>query len=79
MKDFVYYGELFNIYGFLLTEKQQEIFALYYNENWSLSEIAEEKNVSKSYVGKLVNNVEKKLDYYETNLKHYELLKKIEK
>jgi len=78
MKDFIYYGELFNIYGFLLTEKQQDIFSLYYNENLSLSEIAEEKNVSKSYVGKLVSDVEKKLDYYEENLKHYELLKRIE-
>ena len=79
MKDFVYYGELFNIYGFLLTEKQQDIFSLYYNENLSLSEIAEEKSVSKSYIGKVISDVEKKLDYYEENLKHYELIKKIEK
>ena len=40
MKDFVYYGELYNIYGFLLTDKQQEIFSLYYEENLSLSEIS---------------------------------------
>lgn len=79
MKNFVYYGELFNIYGFLLTEKQQEIFDLYYNENLSLSEIAEEKLVSKSYVGKIVSDVEKKLDFYEENLKHYELLQKLNK
>ena len=79
MKDFVYYGELYNIYGFLLTEKQQEIFSLYYEENLSLSEIAEYKKVSKSYVGKLVSDVEKKLDFYEENLKHYKLLKKMDK
>ncbi|MBQ6840648.1 MAG: DNA-binding protein [Bacilli bacterium] len=79
MKDFVYYGELYNIYGFLLTDKQQEIFSLYYEENLSLSEIAEYKKVSKSYVGKLVSDVEKKLDYYEENLKHFELLKKLNK
>lgn len=79
MKNFVYYGELYSIYGFLLTDKQQEIFSLYYDENLSLSEIAEYKNVSKSYVGKLVSDVEKKLDYYEENLKHYELLKKLDK
>ena len=74
MKNFVYYGELFNIYGFLLTKKQQDIFALYYNENLSLSEIAQEKGVSKSYVGKVINDIEQKLDYYEKNIKHYELL-----
>lgn len=79
MKDFVYYGELYNIYKFLLTEKQQEIFSLYYEENLSLSEIADYKKVSKSYVGKLINDVEKKLDFFESNLRHYELLQKIEK
>lgn len=77
MEKFVYYGELFSIYGFLLTEKQREIFSLYYEENLSLSEIAEEKKVSKSYTGKIINDVKKKLDYYEDNLKHYELLRRL--
>jgi len=77
MKEFVYYGELFNIYGFLLTERQREIFSLYYEENLSLSEIAEYKKVSKSYIGKIISDIRKKLDYYESNIKHYELLKKI--
>lgn len=76
MEDFVYIGELYQIYGFLLTEKQKEIFELYYNENLSLSEIAEEKNVSKSYVGKIVSEVRKKLLYCEDNIKHYELVNK---
>lgn len=79
MEKFVYYGKLFDIYGFLLTDIQKEIFSLYYFENYSLSEIADEKNVSKSYVGKLINTVEDKLDYYESNLKHYELLQRLEK
>lgn len=74
MKDFVYYGELYNIYRFLLTQKQQEIFSLYYEENLSLSEIAEYKKVSKSYVGKLISDTKKKLAYYEENLHHYDLL-----
>ena len=72
-------NNLLDLYKDLLTDKQQEIFSLYYDENLSLSEIAEYKNVSKSYVGKLVSDVEKKLDYYEENLKHYELLKKLDK
>ena len=76
MNDFIYYGELFNIYGFLLTEKQREIFSLYYEENLSLSEIAEYQKVSKSYIGKIISTTKQKLDYYESNLKHYELLKK---
>ena len=79
MNEFVYYGELFNIYAFLLTKKQQEIFSLYYEENLSMSEIAEYKKVSKSYIGKIISDTKKKLDYYEDNLKHYELLQKVKK
>lgn len=79
MNEFVYYSELYDIYGFLLTEKQREIFSLYFEENLTLSEIAEYKKVSKSYVGKIINNAKKKLDYYEENLKHYALLQKVEK
>ena len=77
MKEFIYYGELFNIYSFLLTDKQKEIFSLYFEENLSLSEISDLKKVSKSYIGKLINDIKKKLDYYESNLKHFELLQKI--
>lgn len=77
MNDFIYYGELFNIYGFLLTDKQKEIFSLYYEENLSLSEIADYQKVSKSYIGKIISTTKQKLDYYEKNLKHYELLQKI--
>ena len=76
MEKFVYYSELYNIYSFLLTDKQREISDLYFNENLSLSEIAENKNVSKSYVGKIVNNTTQKLDFYENNLHHLELLRK---
>jgi len=76
MEKFVYYTELYNIYAFLLTDKQREISDLYFNENLSLSEIADNKKVSKSYVGKIVNNTIKKLEFYEANLKHLELLQK---
>ncbi len=76
MEKFVYYSELYNIYSFLLTEKQREISDLYFNENLSLSEIADIKKVSKSYVGKIVNNTTKKLDFYEEHLHHLELIQK---
>ena len=79
MEKFVYYSEAFNIYKFLLTEKQKDLFSLYYEENLSLSEIAELKKVSKSYVGKIISNVEKKLDYYESNLGHLKLIKELKK
>ena len=77
MKEFIYYSNLYDIYSFLFTDKQKEIFSLYFEENLSLSEIAEYKKVSKSYVGKIITNAKQKLDYYEKNLQHLKLLEKL--
>ena len=41
MEEVLYYTELFDFYGTLLTEKQQNYFKDYYFNNLSLSEIAE--------------------------------------
>ena len=68
MEEFVYYNDLFDIYGELLTEKEQEAFRDYYQEDLSLSEIAEDKNISRSAVQKMVKTVLEKLNYYEEKL-----------
>ena len=57
MEDFVYYNNLYDIYGDLLTENEQNCFIDYYQDNLSLSEIAENKNVSRSAIGKTIKNV----------------------
>ena len=68
MEKFLYYNELYLIYKDLISESNQEIFDLYYGENLSMQEIADMKNISKSRVGIIIKNVEKKLDNYEMNL-----------
>lgn len=72
MEEFIYYNNLFDIYGVLLTEKEQITFKDYYQEDLSLSEIAEENNVSRAAVQKTVKNVLEKLNYYEEKLKIYQ-------
>ena len=71
MKEFVYYNSLFDIYGKLLTKKEQESFKDYYQEDLSLGEIAEIKNISRAAVQKTIKTVLEKLDYYEEILNVY--------
>ena len=72
MKNFVYYNDLFSIYSPLLTDNEKNSFKEHYFEDLSLSEIAEEKNISRAAVHKTVNNVIDKLNYYESILHIYE-------
>ena len=45
-----YYAILFEYYKELLTDKQIDTFICYYNEDYSLAEIAEEFNISRNAV-----------------------------
>lgn len=71
MKDFLYYNALFDLYGGLLTKKEQISFHDYYQEDFSFSEIAELKGISRSAVAKTIKTVLDKLNYYEDKLQIY--------
>lgn len=60
---------LYDFYGQLLTKRQQEVMNLYYEENYSLSEIAQEFNISRQGVHDSLKNAEKSLYEYENKLK----------
>ena len=49
---------LFDFYGDLLTERQKEFFDLYYNEDLSLSEIAENYGISRQGVRDIIVRAE---------------------
>lgn len=68
---------LFDYYGELLTDKQQEFFKDYYFDNLTMQEIADNNNISKNAVHKTLNAINNKLDYYEQKLKLYDKSKKI--
>ena len=69
--------ELYLIYGNLLTNNERSYFEYYYYEDYSLTEIAENHNVSKANVSKVLNTVSDKLIEYEDKLKIKEKHKKI--
>lgn len=75
----IYLGELFDLYGALLTQKQQQIFRCYYFDDISLSEIAEFSNISKQAVKDSLDKSEKLLTNYEDKLKLYQKQQKVQK
>ena len=59
---------LCQLYGKLLTEKHYEILNDYYNNDLSLSEIAENNNITRQAVRDIIKKGEKKLFEYEEKL-----------
>ncbi len=55
-------------YGQMLTENQQEIARLYFEEDYSLGEIAQQFSVSRQSIHDTVNRVEKTLFDFEEKL-----------
>ena len=72
-----YIVSLYELYKNLLTEREREYFEYYYYEDYSLQEISNNNDVSRAYVSKLINNIEKKLVDYENSLKLNERNNKI--
>ncbi len=59
---------LYDLYGGLLTEKQQDVFDLYHQCDLSLGEIAAEQHISRPAVHDLIKRTEHLLEKYEGKL-----------
>lgn len=64
----LYLNNLYDYYGELLTDKQQEYFEDYYFNNLTLSEIAENNNISRNAIHKQIKEAESKLQLFEEKL-----------
>ncbi|MBF1294925.1 MAG: helix-turn-helix domain-containing protein [Parvimonas sp.] len=76
MEKIVEIAVLFDYYGKLLSEKQYKVVDQYCNEDLSLREIAELNGISKQGISDILSRAEKKLRFYEDELK---LISKFEK
>ena len=69
MDKFDYMIVLYDYYGELFTDVQRKYFEDYYFNNYTLSEIATNYNVSRNAVYKNINATMEKLLFYEDKLK----------
>ena len=68
MEQLLYLSALFDFYGALLTEKQQECLKMHLFEDFSLSEIGEELGISRQAVYDNIHRSEKAMESYEAKL-----------
>lgn len=68
MEDFAKTSMLFDIYGGLLTDKKKRVMGMYHEDDMSLSEIAEELEVSRAAVHDSLRSAERLLCSYEDKL-----------
>lgn len=71
----VWMNQLFAYYGNLLTDKQYAMLSLYYEEDYSLAEIAEHYQISRQGVHDNIKRAEAALERYEDQLQLYALRK----
>lgn len=68
---------LFDVYGGLLTPKQHQIFHNYYNEDFSLAEIAEQIGISRQAVHNALQRTEELMNHYEKEIGLFDYQKQI--
>ena len=63
-----YASMMYDFYGSLLSESQNEVMALYHEDNLSLSEIAEQLGMTRQAVHYTLKKAEKALEKFEEKL-----------
>ena len=82
MEEKLKFSILLEIYGNFLTEKQNEYMEYYYNQDLSLSEIADNDGITRQAVNEIIKKSKNKLEECESRIhimeKQQQIAKKIE-
>ena len=68
MEKFVQRALLYDFYGELITKRQQQVYESVVLEDYSLSEVAEELQISRQSVHDMIKRCNKTLEEYEEKL-----------
>ena len=68
MEKFVEQTQLYDFYGELLTERQQQVYESVVLEDYSLSEVAEDLGISRQGVHDMIKRCNHTLEEYESRL-----------
>ena len=71
-------GYLLDFYGELLSDRKHSVMEMYYNEDLSLAEIANEIGISRQGVRDIIKKCEEELFFYEEKLGLFNRFKNIE-
>ncbi|MCC8131170.1 MAG: DNA-binding protein [Oscillospiraceae bacterium] len=72
------YSTLLDVYGGMLTDKQRDMIDLYYNDDLSLSEIADNEGISRQGVRDAIKRGEESLDELEDKIGVLKMIKENE-
>lgn len=70
-------GRLLDVYGCFLSEKQRTLAEYYYNDDLSLTEIAENEGTSRQAVCELLRRAENQMNLWESKCRCLETLTRI--
>lgn len=71
-------GYLLDFYGELLSDRKRTVMEMYYNEDFSLAEVAEQIGISRQGVRDIIKKSEEELLFYEEQLGLAQKLQSVE-
>lgn len=68
MDEFIYLNNLYDCYKDLLSDKQKDYFCDYYQNNLTLSEMADNYGISRNAIHRQIKKIVELLEFYESKL-----------